>query len=63
MDSCGFITIDDDKPIGFLSWDLKNLLKFVVIGHNCNILAHQGLGKGSCQLMFGVKRIMLKNPK
>ncbi len=63
MDECGFITIEDDQVIGFMSWDPRSLPDSVEIGHNCIVSAHQGFGKGREQLLLGIDKIKNLKPK
>jgi hypothetical protein len=63
MDRCGFISVEDGRPIGFISWDPRNLPATVEIGHNCIVRAQQGLGKGRVQLLIGIDRMRGLNPE
>jgi hypothetical protein len=63
LDRCGFVTVEAGTPIGFMSWDPRNLPDSVEIGHNCIVRAHQGKGKGLTQLRIGIDRIGLQNPE
>ena len=58
---CGFITILNGKPIGHISWDPRNLLEYVQIGHNCIVTKYKGNGYGKMQLEEAIKRIKLYN--
>jgi hypothetical protein len=33
MDRCGFISVDDEEPVGLVSWDPRDLPDSVRIGH------------------------------
>jgi hypothetical protein len=50
MNGNGFISVEDSKPIGFFSWDPKQLPDYVQIDHNCIIYEYKDLGKGKEQL-------------
>ena len=63
MDECGFITIEDNNVIGFMSWDPRNLPDSVEIGHHCIVKARQGFGKGEEQLLLGIDKIKDMKPK
>jgi Acetyltransferase (GNAT) family len=63
MDECGFITIEDNNAVGFMSWDPRNLPDSVEIGHNCIAKAYQGFGKGREQLLLGIDKIKSRKPK
>lgn len=52
-DSCGFMTVLDGAPIGFVTWDPRKKPEFV-IGHNCIATAHKGKGCGKAQLSNAV---------
>lgn len=56
-DECGFVTVLDGVPIGHISWDPRNLVEYVVIGHNCIIEEYKGKGYGKIQLQEAVRRI------
>lgn len=56
-DSCGFITVWNDTPIGHVSWDPRNRPEYVQIGHNCIATAYKGNGYGKRQLQEALKRI------
>ncbi len=56
-DKCGFITVLDGDPIGHISWDPRNMPKYVQIGHNCILPKHKGNGYGKRQLQEAIDRI------
>lgn len=58
---CGFITVLNGEPIGHISWDPRNLPKYVQVGHNCIITKHKGNGYGKIQLEEALRRIKLYN--
>ena len=57
-DTCGFITVLNDAPIGFVSWNPTGLPEHVEIGHNCIATAHKGRGYGVLQMQEALHRIM-----
>jgi len=63
MDECGFMTVEDDHVIGFMSWNPTNLPDSVEIGHNCIVKSHQGFGKGKEQLLLAIDKIKNLKPK
>lgn len=63
MDKNGFVMVKDGKPVGFASWDPRNLPESVEIGHNCVNIEYQGFGFGIVQLDEVVRRIKERNPK
>jgi ribosomal protein S18 acetylase RimI-like enzyme len=52
-----FVTTINNKPIGFLAWDPRNLPEYAIIGDNCIIPEQKGNGYGKLQLQEAVKRI------
>ena len=56
-DKCGFITTLNDKAIGFVSWDPRNIPDYAEIGHNCVASKNKGNGYGKIQLKEAVNRI------
>nr|MDD6336438.1 GNAT family N-acetyltransferase [bacterium] len=56
-DRCGFITVLNDTPIGFMSWDPRKLPAYIEIGHNCIATQHKGKKYGKLQLQEAVDRI------
>lgn len=63
MDRNGFVTTISGKPIGFSTWDPRNLPQSVEIGHNCIIREFQGKGFGNYQLKETMVQIMARNPQ
>lgn len=57
-DKCGFITTLNDKAIGFVTWDPRNMPEYVEIGHNCIATEYKGNGYGKMQLQEAVNRIL-----
>ena len=60
-DKCGFITTLDDKAIGFVSWDPRNIPEYVQIGHNCLDTKYKGNGYGRLQMQEAINRIKQTN--
>ena len=56
-DRCGFVTVADGVPVGFICWDPRNLPARAEIGHNCIITPYKGKGYGRTQLREAVARI------
>lgn len=56
-EKCGFITVLNGEPIGFVSWDPRKLPNSVEIGHNCIITKYKGNGYGGRQMREAVNRI------
>lgn len=54
----GFVTVLDDKPIGLVSWDPRNLPESAEVGHNCIATSHKGSGYGTRQMREAVNRII-----
>lgn len=54
---CGFVTVLEQKPIGFLCWDNRKMPELVELGHNCIISEFQGRGYGKAQLLEGINRL------
>lgn len=57
-DKYGFITTVNDEAVGFVSWDPRNMPKYVEIGHNCVASKYKGNGYGKIQLQEAVNRIV-----
>ena len=57
-DKYGFITTLNDKAIGFISWNPRNMPEYAEIGHNCIAVKHKGHGYGKLQLQEAVNRIV-----
>jgi hypothetical protein len=62
MNDCGFITVEDKNPIGFMSWDPRCIPMSIEIGHNCIINKCKGKGKGIEQLRIGINKILKMKP-
>ena len=56
-DDCGFVTILNGEPIGHISWDPRNMPRYVEIGHNCIVSKYKGKGYGKKQLQEAINRI------
>lgn len=55
-DDCGFVTILNGEPIGHISWDPRNIPRYVEIGHNCIVSKYKGKGYGKKQLQEAIYR-------
>lgn len=55
--NCGFITVLDGEPIGHISWDPRNMPRYVEIGHNCILPKYKGNGYGKKQLQEAIIRV------
>ncbi len=62
MDKCGFVSVENDEPIGFVSWDPRKLPDSMEIGHNCIIGKFKGKGYGSRQLGHALKTMAERKP-
>jgi len=62
-DRCGFVTMEGDAPVGFVSWDPRGLPASVQVGHNCILPAYRGRGYGKWQMVEAVERITRLHPK
>lgn len=56
-DKCGLVTCIDGYPIGFVTWDPRNLPEYVEIGHNGIRSAYKRKGYGRLQLQEAICRI------
>ena len=56
-DKCLFISTINDKPIGVVMWDPRQLPDQVTIGHNCIIPEYKGYGYGIEQMKEAIIRI------
>jgi len=56
-DKYGLVTCLDDYPIGFVTWDPRNIPEYVEIGHNGIRSAYKGNGYGRLQLQEAIRRI------
>ena len=54
---CGFVSSLENEPVGFASWDPRNLPEFALVGHDCILPKFQGQGLGRLQLIEVVKRL------
>ena len=54
----GFMTVLNNKPIGFVSWNPTNIPISVEIGHNCISDKYKRNGYGIRQMQEAVKRII-----
>lgn len=54
---CGFIMLLNGEPIGHISWDPRNLPRYVAIGHNCILTKYKGKGYGHILLEEAICRI------
>lgn len=61
-DRCGFISTINDKAIGFVSWDPRNMPGYAIIGHNCIASAYKGNSYGTRQMLEAVRRISQADP-
>ncbi len=63
MDKNGFVMTKQGRPIGFSSWDPRQLPESIEIGHNCIIKEFQGSGLGKMQLGETLRQIKQRSPK
>ena len=59
----GFMTVLDNTPIGFVTWNPTNLPVSTEIGHNCISAKYKGNGYGKRQMREAVKRIVHQGAK
>lgn len=59
----GFMTVFNGNPIGFVSWDPRNLPESAEIGHNCIAAEYKGRGFGKRQMCHAVERIISQGAK
>ena len=57
-ESCGFMTVLNGEPIGFVTWHPSMALKSAEIGHNCISTEYKGNGYGKFQMREAVRRII-----
>lgn len=62
-DFSGFMTVMDEKPIGFVSWNPTQLPELVEIGHNCIAAEYKGKGYGKQQMQEAVRRVISQGAK
>ena len=63
MNDNGFVSLENKSPVGFMSWDPRQLPDFIEIGHNCIITMYKGTGKGKAQLLYGLECMKQLHPK
>jgi GNAT superfamily N-acetyltransferase len=63
MDECGFISMENEILIGFISWDPRNLPESIEIGHNGILREYRGRGKGKEQLMSAMAMMNALKPR
>ncbi len=54
--ACGFVTIVEDEPVGFASWDPRGWPEVGRVGHNCVRPQYQGRGHGRRQIVQVLER-------
>lgn len=54
----GFMTTYGNVPIGFVSWDPRNLPISAEIGHNCIVTKYKGNGYGKRQMQKAIQCII-----
>jgi hypothetical protein len=59
----GFLSIVNDKAIGFIAWDAETMPGIIKICHNCIIESAKGLGLGRNQLRLAMGQILELRPK
>lgn len=59
----GFMTVLEEKPIGFVSWDPRNRPESTEVGHNCIMTAYKGKGYGKRQMQEAVHRMIEQGAK
>ena len=52
-----FVTTLNDKAIGFIGWDPRNMPEYAEIGNNCISVKYKGNGYGKIQLQEAINRI------
>lgn len=57
-DFSGFMTVLQETPIGFVSWNPTKLPEYTEVGHNCILTQYKGNGYGKCQMREAVRRII-----
>lgn len=62
-DKCGFITTLNDKAIGFVSWDSRNMPEYAEIRHSYIASKHKGNGYGKIHIQEAVNRITKNDVK
>lgn len=56
-DNYGFVTVLNNTPIGFISWNPEHRPEYVGIGHNCIATKYKGNGYGKIHLVEALSRI------
>lgn len=62
-DFSGFMTVLDNIPIGFVTWNPTNFPISMEIGHNCISERYKGNGYGKRQMQEAVNRIIKQGVK
>lgn len=62
IDKCGFVTVFDNQPVGFVSWDPRKLPESIEIGHNCVLCDFKGQGIGLWQINQALEMLKVRNP-
>nr|WP_294437227.1 GNAT family N-acetyltransferase [uncultured Victivallis sp.] len=62
-DRCGFFSVLDSSPSGFVSWDSRRFPESVEIGHNCIRPDWKGRGFGTRQMREALRRISVARPR
>ncbi len=62
-DACGFVSVKDNIPIGFICWDPRHLPEYIEVGHNCIASKYKGKGYGKRQLHEAIIRMKLTKAK
>ncbi len=57
------MTVLEEKPVGFVSWNPTNLPDSAEVGHNCILTKHKGKGYGKRQMREAVRRIIAQGAK
>lgn len=61
--ACVFLTMADDQPVGFGSYDNRPMPEFGIIGHNCILPEFQNRGIGKQQIFEIINRFRLMGIK
>ena len=62
-DRCGFVTVAEGEPVGFVSWDPRRRPESEEIGYNCIRSEFKGRGYGTLQIQEAVRRICPDRPR
>lgn len=57
-ETCGFMTVLEENPIGFVTWNPTNIPESAEVGHNCISTKYKGNGYGKRQMQEAVRRII-----